>query len=193
KVHLFWQSRPAQVCYVRNIPAVRNQMLKMIISGGAVVAISLLMPTVASAAQTPAFPHEVWIAVRSDGHAGRGTNADPYDGSTAAKFDARLASFGPNTQIHLGAGTFQTAWNHTWVVKDRWTVVGVGMYSTTVQIVGSLTGHPGTGAAAFVTPYNSGADGAVLKDFTIDCNWSGLANSADTGAKVRTFTNTSTV
>jgi len=138
-------------------------------------------------------PHEVWIAIRTDGRAGRGTIADPYDGSTPAKFDRLMVSFGPNIQIHLGAGVFQTAWNHSWVVKDGWTVRGIGMYSTTIQIVGSLTGHPGTGASAFVTGYNSGADGAVLQDFTIDCNWSGLANSADTGATVRTFTNTSTV
>ncbi len=157
------------------------------------VTIGLFVSTISFAGQTRKLPREVWIAIRTDGRAGRGTVGDPYDASTQAKFDRLMASFGPNTQIHLGAGTFQTTWNHTWVVKDGWTVRGVGMYSTTVQIVGSLIGHPGTGAAAFMTPYNSGADGAVLKDFTIDCNWSGLANSGDTGATVRTFTNTSTI
>jgi hypothetical protein len=138
-------------------------------------------------------PREVWIAIRTDGNVGTGAISDPYDGSTPAKFDRLMASFRPNIRIHLGRGTFQTDWSHRWMVKDGWIVVGAGMYSTTVQIVGNLSGHPGTGAAAFVTGYNSGADGGVLQDFTIDCNWSGLANSADTGATVRTFTNTSPV
>jgi hypothetical protein len=173
--------------------AVRNQKLGIVASTAALVAHGLFMPILTSGQQTATTPREVWIAVRTDGKAGTGTISNPYDGSTQAKFDARMASFGPKTQIHLGRGTFQTAWNHLWKVKDGWRVSGTGMYSTTVQIVGRLTGHPGTGAAAFVTGYNRGADSAVLKDFTIDCNWSGLANSADTGATVRTFTNTSTV
>lgn len=145
------------------------------------------------AKQVPEPPREVWIAVRSDGHAGRGTLADPYNGSTQRKFDARLDSFGPNTHIHLGRGTFQTAWNHKWVVKDGWIVEGSNIHSTTVRVVGHLTGHPGVGVVAFATKYDSGADGAVLKGFTIDCNWSGLASSAETGATVRTFTNTARV
>jgi hypothetical protein len=168
-------------------------MLRITLSGVALATVSSFISDVSCATQTLKPPREVWIAVRTDARSGQGTMADPYDGSTPVQFDARMGSFGPNTRIHLGRGTFQTAWDHTWMVKDRWIVEGTGMLSTTVQIVGRLTGHPGIGVKAFATTYDSGADGAVLKDFTIDCNWPGLANSADTGATVRAFTNTAPV
>ena len=35
-------------------------------------------------------PFNVWIAARTDGIKGSGTASDPYDGSTAAKFDTRM-------------------------------------------------------------------------------------------------------
>jgi hypothetical protein len=43
---------------------------------------------------------DVWIAVRSDHVAGSGTESDPYDGSTAARFDVLMDSFPVNTTIH---------------------------------------------------------------------------------------------
>ena len=54
-------------------------------------------------------PFEVWIACRTDGLKGSGTASDPYDGSTAARLDARLREIGtlmPRTLVHLGPGTF---------------------------------------------------------------------------------------
>ena len=52
---------------------------------------------------------EVWIACRTDGLKGSGTASDPYDGSTAARLDARLREIGtlmPRTLVHLGPGRF---------------------------------------------------------------------------------------
>jgi hypothetical protein len=51
----------------------------------------------------------VWIAQRSDGIAGSGTQTDPYDGSTLAKFDALMSGMALNTCVHLGPGEFETA------------------------------------------------------------------------------------
>jgi hypothetical protein len=55
----------------------------------------------------------VWIAARNDGVAGTGTHNDPYDGSTATKFDGVMNMIvtnyaGIKTCVHLGPGTFQT-------------------------------------------------------------------------------------
>jgi hypothetical protein len=47
-------------------------------------------------------PFNVWIAHRTDGIKGSGTASDPYDGSTQAKFDARMSELQPNTRVHLG-------------------------------------------------------------------------------------------
>jgi len=49
-------------------------------------------------------PHRinVWIAYRTDGVKGTGTHDDPYHGSTAAKFDARMNELSANTCVHLG-------------------------------------------------------------------------------------------
>lgn len=51
----------------------------------------------------------VWIAYRTDGVAGTGTQNDPYDGSTATKFDGLMSGFATNTFVNLGPGTFETA------------------------------------------------------------------------------------
>ena len=53
-------------------------------------------------------PGEVWIAMRTDGVKGSGTQTDPWDGSTAAKFDALMQALPVNTRIHLGPGVFET-------------------------------------------------------------------------------------
>src|SRR5205807_9713422 len=75
----------------------------------------------------PVSTQEIWIAARTDGQAGSGTQTDPFDGSTMSKFDALLGSFGPYTTIHLGPGTFRSAasdQNNKWKVKTGWVVEG---------------------------------------------------------------------
>jgi hypothetical protein len=54
------------------------------------------------------YPMNVWIAVRTDSVKGSGTQNDPYDGSTAVRFDTLMRGFAANTAIHLGPGEFQT-------------------------------------------------------------------------------------
>src|ERR1700719_1868008 len=159
----------------------------------ALASIILFLATVTSPGRTAPLSRDVWVAVRGDGKPGRGSVSNPYNASTQTMFDSRMASFGLNTHIHLAGGTFQTAWNHTWVVKDGWWITGAGMKATTIKIVGSLRGHPGVSASALSGIYDRIVNGLVVTDLTIDCNWRELANSADTGAVVRTFTNNAAV
>src|SRR5437016_6419388 len=105
----------------------RNQKFGVVAAVAVLAGIGLFISNVTLAGKLSKPPREVWIAVRSDGRAGKGTVTDPYNGSTQGKFDMRVASVGPNTLIHLGPGTFQTAWNHSWRVKDGWCFVGAGM------------------------------------------------------------------
>ena len=53
----------------------------------------------------------VWIAYRTDGIKGSGTLSDPYDGSSATKFDQLmrdLAALSDATRVNLGPGVFET-------------------------------------------------------------------------------------
>jgi len=166
--------------------AVRNQTITIILYIAASATISLFIPRVAYAAQTPTPLPEVWIAVRKDGHAGKGTKADPYEGNTPAKFDARMASFGPNTQIHLGAGTFQTnLGTRTWIVKNGWQISGAGMYLTTLQAVGNVSAIHG-GLAVLDNQYPSFATtpgNIAIRDLTLDGNKPGLTMPTGSGGE----------
>jgi hypothetical protein len=126
---------------------------------------------------------DVWIAVRTDGQPGSGTQADPYDGSTPDKFDALMQGFAtmPNLGIHLmGAGPFQTYATHTWFVRSGWTISGDGMDTTIVQMVGNVAGiHHGL--SCFVSDWNSETSHITISNLTIDCNWAVLSLTADTG------------
>jgi hypothetical protein len=92
-----------------------------------------------------------------------------------------------NIFFHLGSGTFQTDAAHTWTVQDGWTFEGAGMHATTIKIVGSPAAG---GRSAFKSVYNQNRYNVSFRDFTVDCNWSELANKAPDGAVVRTFAST---
>jgi hypothetical protein len=134
----------------------------------------------------PVSAREVWVAVRTDGQAGSGSESDPYDGSTMDKFDAMMGDNSktpPYTTIHLGPGTFRSSasdQNHKWQVKAGWVVEGAGMYSTTVQMGGSVAGihHD---LEAFKSDCTVSTDNVTIRDLTVDCNWAELSVTADTG------------
>jgi hypothetical protein len=123
-------------------------------------------------------PFNVWIAYRTDGIKGSGTSGDPYDGSTRAKFDARMSELQPNTRVHLGPGTFQTQ-GYTygasggWQIKPGMKIIGSGMEVTTLQ----LANHTDN-ATYFVIGHDISAgakvDFAEVSDLTINCD---LANA----------------
>jgi hypothetical protein len=121
--------------------------------------------------------------VRTDGLPGSGTQTDPYDGSTPAKFDAVMSALQwvASPAIHLvGPGPFRTYATHTWFVRSGWEVSGDGIYATTVQIVGNVAGIH-YAVQAFKSDPNVDTHYVTIRDLTIDCNWAGLAPTADTG------------
>jgi parallel beta helix pectate lyase-like protein len=132
----------------------------------------------------PISTREIWVAVRTDGQAGSGTESDPYDGSTMAKFDAIMGDNSktpPYATIHLGPGTFRTAITKTWAVKSGWVIEGAGMASTTVQMGGDASGIYG-GVSCFTSDPNYATDNVVIRDLTCDANWVEISTTADTGA-----------
>jgi hypothetical protein len=142
-----------------------------------------------SATPRPTPTQSVWIAVRNDGIAGSGTLGDPYDGSTQLKFDAimsNLQGMGDLT-VNLGAGTFRTSVNKSWVIKPGWVVAGAGMYDTTIQLSGTVTGFHG-GASCLWSDANIATNNVVIRDLTCDANWDELGPTADPGAGARSVT-----
>ena len=135
----------------------------------------------------PISTREVWVAVRTDGQAGSGTESDPYDGSTMDKFDAIMGDNSktpPYTTIHLGPGTFRSAASDQggkWKVKSGWVVEGAGMYSTIVQMGGSVAGIHYDLEAFKSIQDGSSTDNVIIRDLTVDCNWAELSATADVG------------
>src|SRR3984893_8158165 len=127
---------------------------------------------------------QFYIAIRTDGFPGSGTQADPYDGSTPAKFDAIMSKLQavPNPAIHLvGRGPFRTYATHKWFVHSGWVVSGDGMYSTTVQLTGSVSGMHDV--VVFDSDPKLATNNVTFRNLTIDCNWPQLSATADLGLR----------
>jgi Right handed beta helix region len=113
----------------------------------------------------------VWISARTDGLPGAGTQADPFNGSTQAKFDGIFLSYmkAGTTSIafHIGPGTFSAkgAWGGGWAMLDGWHIIGAGKDQTTIYQSG--------GAVGFNRPifsYRTGHENnQSVEDLTVDC------------------------
>lgn len=130
---------------------------------------------------------EIWITLRADGKPGTGTQSDPYDGSTTARFDGVLASVGPSSVIHLerpkrGSGppvTMRTAsQGRNWQLRNGWRLLGEGMYDVVVQLAGPAPSQP---YIESVIPSYEIADNVICRDFTCDSNWAELELTSPTG------------
>jgi hypothetical protein len=133
----------------------------------------------------------VWIAYRTDGVKGTGTQADPWDGSTASKLDAALndALVTANARIHFGPGIFlingyQDGSATSWL-KAGMQIVGSGIDVTTLRLVGATTA--GKHYFAIGHPFMSGGqpnpmDGVEVSNLTIDCNLAGASSQIACGA-----------
>jgi hypothetical protein len=115
---------------------------------------------------------EVYISLRKDGVIGSGIATDPYDGSTAAKFDGIFAAYSqrPNVTFHLGPGTFQTAFAKNAIgitLYNGWKISGAGRDLTTIQLVTHAFDQPG-----HRTMLSSAGDfdNQVVEDLTVDGN-----------------------
>lgn len=135
-------------------------------------------------------PNEVWITATGGNGPGAGTAADPFDGSSAQKFDALFQWFqgSPDLTIHLGSGTFESNVTASvlWTVATGWVVEGAGMYETTCKMVGNLKGRHWD-HEFFKSPFERSTDRVTIRNLTVDCNWPELSTTADMGAKAEKY------
>jgi hypothetical protein len=140
----------------------------------------------------------VWIAYRTDGVAGIGTQNDPYDGSTATKFDALMSGFATNTCVNLGPGTFQTVGYYDglsgsgWQPKSGMRIVGSGVDVTTLKLVNTGATTQRVYAIAHALS-GSTVDFFEVSDLTVDCNYVPTQGTSWTAGAVRIMGNHSRV
>lgn len=156
----------------------------------AIALVLLLLCASFPSAQAVEPPNEVWITATGGNGPGAGTAADPFDGSSAQKFDALFQWFqgSPNLTIHLGPGTFESnvTANILWKVATGWVVEGAGMYETTCKMVGNLKGRHWD-HEFFKSPFERPTDRVTIRNLTVDCNWPGLSATADMGTKAEKY------
>jgi hypothetical protein len=128
----------------------------------------------------------VWISAKpqnTNPTPGTGTAEDPFDGGTAAKFDALMASFPSYTRIHLmGPGPFQTSCTRTWLIKTGWIIEGDGQFYTVVQLVGNAAGLRHLWVLGTDAHDELPQDNVIIRDLTCDANWALMSLTADNGA-----------
>ena len=93
-----------------------------------------------------------------------GTVQNPYDGSTASRFDSVMSIIPTNSTIHLLAGRFQTMGFQGYSLKTGQRVVGAGIYQTTVQLL------PVAAYGDYVMGTQSDTN-ITISDLTVDCNY----------------------
>jgi hypothetical protein len=119
------------------------------------------------------------LAVRTDGIAGTGTLADPFNANTALKYDHLLATYWQNTAFHYAPGIYQTT---GWYYRVRQSAGknchhdGAGIDQTIIRLVGAKTKT--TDGVIFGSDYDVTADGLVIQNLTLDCNPTGNPNFA---------------
>ena len=107
---------------------------------------------------TPTPAAGVWIAPRTDGQSGRGTNPDPYNGSTATRLTALMNNVvHANTVMHFAAGNYHVS-NLT--LKPGVKLLGAGKDVTNFL-------WDGTPQVAMIYSYG-GAHGTLVSDLTLN-------------------------
>lgn len=152
------------------------------LSSAGTASVSIDDSTSPSPTPRPTPAQSIWIAVRTDGQSGTGTESDPYDGSTQEKFDGIMSNLQnlTNLGINLGPGTFRTSATKSWLVRPGWVIAGAGMYQTTIQLCGNVAGiHYGVSCLSSSPSF--AMDNMVIRDLTCDSNWAELSITADDG------------
>jgi len=133
-------------------------------------------------------PAAIWVAVRSDGLPdpsssvdpimGDGSAANPFDGSTPAKFDHIFRYLvGSGLTIRLGIGVFRTwggdANSHagSWVPKSGQRIVGSGVHQTILRlIIRSAGSWEDQGYTVIGADQDISLDNFEISDLTLDAN-----------------------
>jgi hypothetical protein len=133
----------------------------------------------------------IFIAFRNDGKSGAGTASDPFDGSTAEKFDTLLRSRSEAGVTHLvvclGPSTFQTEGSRDYVlgeghhdrkqlagftVNQGWKIHGVGIDQTILQLADLYFDPTGKYfGEEMITTYDLNSYGVEISDLTLDANF----------------------
>jgi hypothetical protein len=143
----------------------------------------------------PAGYTRIFIADRHDGKPGTGSPSDPFDGSTADKFDKLLRSRSEGGVTHLivciGPGTFQTEGSGDYVqdqghvypshpagftVNQGWRIHGVEIDRTTLRLISMFT-YPSNGKfleGIIIGTYNFDSSGVEVSHMTLDDNYPAL-------------------
>src|SRR5258708_632674 len=106
-----------------------------------------------------------------------GSLANPFDGSTQAKFDSIMSQLttNKNITIHLLPGTYRTAGVQpggyvAWQLDTGTRLVGAGIDVTIIK----LQDNPAINSQTVVSKYGSGE--VEVRDMTVDCNGSTSTN-----------------
>jgi hypothetical protein len=143
----------------------------------------------------PAGHTRIFIADRRDGKPGTGSASDPFDGSSAEKFDSLLRSRSEsgtaNLIVCVGPGTFQTEGTGDYVIgqghvypshpagftmNKGWKFHGAAEDRTTLRLADLFT-YPSNGKlleGIIIGTYNFDASGVEVSDFTADDNYPAL-------------------
>lgn len=129
-------------------------------------------------------PREAFLAVRADGHPGSGSAGDPFDASTAEKFDGVLARYSQagvaGVTFRLAPGVYRTrgcwkGWQSAWHAHDGWSFVGAGMGNTTIKL-DRITYADGTDypemTVLTLSREQKNLAGCEVRDLTIDGSFS---------------------
>src|SRR6266478_10023313 len=128
KIHLYNNSMKRKLLATRNCRII------------CVVILASFFVNVTNAIQ---FTNEFWISTNTN-TANLGTLSDPYDGSTATKFDLVMTNMPASSTIHILAGTYQTqgylSGRSGWQAKSGQKILGSGMDATIIHLT---TNSPG--------------------------------------------------
>lgn len=118
--------------------------------------------------------NKVYIKLRGDGVSGDGSIGNPYDGSSAVKFDSAMRGCPANTDIYIGPGIFYTSGytetKNNIVPQNGWHIKGAGIDRT---IIKPINMHSGFGTVRKIvfgvdSPYK--VHNTRWENFTIDCD-----------------------
>lgn len=139
---------------------------------------------------------EIWIGKRDDNQTGTGSQSDPFDGSTQAKFDAILRPLRntANVTVNILPGTYETHgnWKYVpglrdspddgWHMSTGWRVRGSGMDKTTL-VLSALFLSDGVNQGSVISGFSDEPKGSFMEisDLTVDGNWDKFSGTRSIG------------
>jgi hypothetical protein len=123
----------------------------------------------------PAACTTIYIAPRKDRKPGSGTPSNPFNASSAAKFDALIQRFSRNAAIYYAPGVYYTkGWQpgHPQTANPNCYHIGAGIDQTIVRLDPTAVLESGGNGSItiFACDYNQRSDGFEVWNMTVDGN-----------------------